>query len=71
VALKKHVNANQVVIAKNVEEEVNNHVKGVLEKQQTEKLICLIVQYQKKLGSKYSFKNNNVQHINSCKTLAF
>jgi hypothetical protein len=33
MALKKHVNANCVVIAKNMEEEVNKHVKGVLEKQ--------------------------------------
>jgi hypothetical protein len=35
VALQKHVNANHVVIAKNMEEEVNKHVKGVLEKQPT------------------------------------
>jgi hypothetical protein len=34
MALKKHVDANHVVIEKNMEE-VNRHVKGVLEKQPT------------------------------------
>jgi hypothetical protein len=35
MTLKKHVNANHVVIAKNMEEKVNRRVEEVLEKQPT------------------------------------
>jgi hypothetical protein len=45
-------------------------VKGVLEKQPT-KTNVFNSAISKTLGAKYPFKNNDVQHINSCKTLAF
>jgi hypothetical protein len=35
MTLKKHVNSNHVVIAKNMEEKVNRRVEEVLEKQPT------------------------------------
>ncbi len=70
MTLRKHVNANHVVIAKNMEEKINRHVKGVLEKQPT-KTNVFNSAISKKARCKYPFKKNDVQHINSCKTLAF
>jgi hypothetical protein len=72
IALKKHVDANHVILAKRFEKEVNFPLRNILEKQPTKRSqMCLTLKYQSFLVQKILLRRMLCNKSNFCKILPF